>query len=257
MEVSQVEVGKIIKTCRTEKNLTQEELANILFVSRQLISKWENGKSYPDLNQLIQLSDYFDVSLDELMRGDQEMIKKKDTQVKTVEKGKRIIIILVGIAIFVALYFGILKIQINHLYRNVKNENWEDEGFSFVQRVDGAQYNVFKIPNYNIFNFPKNLPITATPINSRGERAFIDKVMLQFDGNKEKFYINWMDGDLVGQTLHLDSEFKYKKELQPIEEQTISYEFEKIFNKELDIERPFLEPFLNEVDEKWQEVNKK
>jgi hypothetical protein len=66
-----------------------------------------------------------------------------------------------------------------------------------------------------------------------------------------------MDGDLVGQTLHLDSEFKYKKELQPIEEQTISYEFEKIFNKELDIERPFLEPFLNEVDEKWQEVNKK
>ncbi|WP_288395075.1 helix-turn-helix domain-containing protein [uncultured Vagococcus sp.] len=134
-----MEVGKIIKTCRTEKNLTQEELANILFVSRQLISKWENGKSYPDLNQLIQLSDYFDLSLDELMRGDQEMIKKKDTQVKTVEKGKRIIIILVGIAILMVLYYGILKIQMNYLYRNVK--------MKIGKRIDFLLYNMKKIFN--------------------------------------------------------------------------------------------------------------
>lgn len=63
-------IGKIIKNFRLKKELTQEELGNIFFVSRQLISKWENGKSYPDLNQLIQLSDYFDLSLDELMRGE-------------------------------------------------------------------------------------------------------------------------------------------------------------------------------------------
>lgn len=182
-----MEIGKIIKECRTKKNMTQEELANILFVSRQLISKWENNKSYPDLNQLIQLSDYFDLSLDELMRGDKKMIKKKDAQVKTIEKGKRIIII-GGIVVLVALYFGILTIQKNDLYKNVKNENWTD-------------------------------------------------------------------GDLAGQGLYMDSEFKLKKELRPIEKQTISYEFEKIFNKELDVERPFLEPFLNEVDEKWKEIN--
>lgn len=86
-----MEVGKIIKTCRTEKSLTQEELANILFVSRQLISKWENGKSYPDLNQLIQLSDYFDLSLDELMRGDQIM---KTTIIKNNQQRKYLIRIL-------------------------------------------------------------------------------------------------------------------------------------------------------------------
>lgn len=252
-----MEIGKIIKNYRTENNMTQEELANILFVSRQLISKWENNKSYPDLNQLIQLSDYFDLSLDELMRGDRQMIKKKDDQIKTSEKGKRIIIILIGIIILVALYFGILTIQKNNLYKNLKNNNWEDEGFSFVQRGDNIQYNVFKVPNRNIFNSPKTLPITASPINSTGERAFIDKVMIQFDGNKEKFHVMWTDGDLAGQAIYMDSEFKYKKELQPIENQTISYEFEKIFNKELDVERPFLQLFLIEIHEKWQEVNKK
>ena len=63
-----MEIGKIIKEQRNTKNLTQQALANDLFVSRQLISKWENGRSYPDLQQLIQLSDYFELSLDELMR---------------------------------------------------------------------------------------------------------------------------------------------------------------------------------------------
>lgn len=250
-----MEIGKIIKDYRTKKNMTQEELANILFVSRQLISKWENNKSYPDLNQLIQLSDYFDLSLDELMRGDKQMIKKKDAQVRTIEKGKRIIIIIGGIVVLVALYFGILTIQRNDLYKNVKNENWEDEGIYFVQYGENVQYNIFKIRNYNIFNAPKSLSISANPINSVGERAFIDKVMLVFNGDKENFYISWTDGDLAGQGLYMDSEFKLKKELQPIEKQTISYEFEKIFNKKLDAERPFLEPFLNEVDEKWREVN--
>jgi len=68
-----VEIGKIIKENRTAKNMTQEELANHLFVSRPLISKWENGRSYPDLEQLLKLSDFFDLTLDELMRGDKKM----------------------------------------------------------------------------------------------------------------------------------------------------------------------------------------
>lgn len=251
-------IGKIIRENRTAKNMTQEELANIFFVSRPLISKWENEKSYPDLNQIIKLSDFFGLSLDELMRGDKEMIKKKDTQVKNFEKLKKIIIIFIASAvILVVLYFGILTIQMNNLYKNVKNKNWEDEGISFVQYGENIQYNVFKIRNYNIFNAPKNLPVTATPINSIGERAIIDKITLEFNGDTENFFIMWSDGDLIGQALYMDSKFKYKKEMQNIEDQTISYEFEKIFNKELDAERPFLTPFLNDVDEKWKEVNKK
>lgn len=76
-----MEIGEVIKKKRLALEMTQEELGQTLFVSRPLISKWENGKSYPDLDQLIQLSDLFDISLDELMRGDSTMVKEKDKYV--------------------------------------------------------------------------------------------------------------------------------------------------------------------------------
>lgn len=77
-----MEIGEIIKENRSIKNMTQEDLANEFFVSRQLISKWENGKSYPDLEQLLKLSDFFELTLDELMRGDKKMTKKLNTSIK-------------------------------------------------------------------------------------------------------------------------------------------------------------------------------
>ncbi|MDN6615363.1 MAG: helix-turn-helix domain-containing protein, partial [Enterococcus sp.] len=54
-----MDIGTIIKEKRVENNLTQEALAQKFFVTRQLISKWENGKSYPDLKQVVQLSELF------------------------------------------------------------------------------------------------------------------------------------------------------------------------------------------------------
>lgn len=89
-----MEIGKIIKEKRTLKNMTQEDLANEFFVSRQLISKWENGKSYPDLEQLLKLSAFFDLTLDELMRGDKKMTKKLNTTIKRKSLFVTIIIIL-------------------------------------------------------------------------------------------------------------------------------------------------------------------
>lgn len=56
-----------LKKLRTEKKLSQEQLAEKLNISRQAISKWESGKAYPDIDNLILLRDIFNVSLDELM----------------------------------------------------------------------------------------------------------------------------------------------------------------------------------------------
>lgn len=78
-----MEIGKVIKENRTARNMTQEDLAKEFFVSRPLISKWENGKSYPDLEQLLKLSDFFDLTLDELLRGDKKMTKKLNLSTKT------------------------------------------------------------------------------------------------------------------------------------------------------------------------------
>lgn len=62
-----LELGKNIKFYRSEKKWTQEELARKLRISRQTISKWELGKSYPDIENLIYLSKLFKISLDELV----------------------------------------------------------------------------------------------------------------------------------------------------------------------------------------------
>jgi len=61
--------GNRLYELRKNSGLSQEELAELLDVSRQSISKWESDKGYPEMTRLIFLSDYFQVSLDYLMRG--------------------------------------------------------------------------------------------------------------------------------------------------------------------------------------------
>ena len=72
-----MELGKQIKKYRTEANLSQEGLADKIFVSRQTISNWENDKSYPDIKSLVLMSEVFQVSLDHLIKGDLEKMKKE------------------------------------------------------------------------------------------------------------------------------------------------------------------------------------
>lgn len=67
--------GKI-KKLRVENNLTQEQLAEKLQVSRSTISSWETGRSYPDLEMVIEICDCFNVSLDFLLREDEKMVRK-------------------------------------------------------------------------------------------------------------------------------------------------------------------------------------
>ena len=70
-----MELGKQIKKHRQEAHLSQDELANRIYVSRQTISNWENDKSYPDVNSLVLLSEIFQISLDKLIKGDIEVMK--------------------------------------------------------------------------------------------------------------------------------------------------------------------------------------
>ena len=66
------DIGSKIKAARLEKKLTQEQVAEILGVSRQTISNWENEKSYPDIISVIKMSDCYEVSLDYLLKGEQK-----------------------------------------------------------------------------------------------------------------------------------------------------------------------------------------
>ena len=69
-------ISKTIKEQRNQLSLSQEELAENLYVTRQTIGNWESGKSYPDIHSLILLSQIFDVTIDNLIKGDLEMMKQ-------------------------------------------------------------------------------------------------------------------------------------------------------------------------------------
>lgn len=70
-------ISKQIKKYRLDSKLSQEDLAEKIFVTRQTISNWENGKNYPDINSLVLLSTLFGVSLDILVKGDLDEMKEE------------------------------------------------------------------------------------------------------------------------------------------------------------------------------------
>ena len=73
-------IGNQILNIRKEKQLTQEEFGRLFHVTRQTVSNWENEKSYPDLQMLIDISNQFELSLDTLIKEDSKMVKTIDKE---------------------------------------------------------------------------------------------------------------------------------------------------------------------------------
>ena len=76
-------IGERLLKLRREKNISQEELANELDVSRQTISKWETDQSQPDFDKIIPLCEYFGITSDELLTGNANIKEAKEINVKS------------------------------------------------------------------------------------------------------------------------------------------------------------------------------
>ncbi|MGG0731314.1 helix-turn-helix domain-containing protein [Bacillus paramycoides] len=88
-----------LKQLRVQYNYTQENVAQKIGVSKQSVSKWESGKTYPDIDNLIILSDIYNVTIDELIREDS--VLKKRIKIK---KKNRVVDFLGGSLVFVIFY---------------------------------------------------------------------------------------------------------------------------------------------------------
>lgn len=96
-----------VKNQRLKNNWTQEQLAEILNVSRSTVSSWEVGRNYPDLETIVAISDLFEISLDELLRGDRKMLEQitEDTKVRKLQTKK---IKFLGVAIVILMMISIV-----------------------------------------------------------------------------------------------------------------------------------------------------
>ncbi len=86
-----MEIGKKLKAARANVGLTQEQVSEEIQVSRQTISNWENEKSFPDIVNVIKLSELYHISLDKLLKGDNEMIKHLDESTNIVSSNKKLL----------------------------------------------------------------------------------------------------------------------------------------------------------------------
>ena len=98
-----MDLGKKITAMRNEKSLSQEQLAEKLNVTRQTISNWENGKFYPDIDSLVNLSKFFNVSLDDLLSYDDKVLDYLKDSTDIVKSNKNILYaVLLNILLIIA-----------------------------------------------------------------------------------------------------------------------------------------------------------
>ena len=150
-----MEIGSKLKKARLEKKLTQENVANILNVSRSTISSWEVGRSYPDLDNLVSISNLYDVSLDNLLREDSKMVKKLSLDTKQKKRFKIIIaLLLIFIVIAVGYMFMLLnsyntgvevplnEIEISDITLSSVSQNDADTGITIQAKSESTFYRI-------------------------------------------------------------------------------------------------------------------
>ena len=112
--MNQQKVGEFLKHLRKNKGLTQEQLAEHFYVSSRTISRWETGSNMPDVNMLIELADFYDVDIREIIDGERKSEsmdnETKDTLKRVAEYSNKLLIkniisgALKGILIFLVVY---------------------------------------------------------------------------------------------------------------------------------------------------------
>lgn len=106
-----------LKEKRMEAGLTQKELAEILHVSRQTVSSWEVGRTYPDLDILIAMSDLYETLLDDLLKEDSRMVEDITKKVKSSQRRKTVNLVFAALLAFI---IGWSAINWYHSYENQK-----------------------------------------------------------------------------------------------------------------------------------------
>lgn len=102
-----MEVGQRLKDLRAEAHMSQDDLAARVYVSRQTISSWENGKTYPDVQSLLLLSEIFDVTVDSLIKGDVEaMTKTVDSDVRTMKRLSYVMTVFIVLTVIACGWFS-------------------------------------------------------------------------------------------------------------------------------------------------------
>ena len=174
--MNQEKIGNYIKSKRKNKKITQEQLSEKLGVSNKAVSNWENGKNMPDLSLFKPLCEILDISINELMSGEdlkeEEYINTFEENIINVindtnkKKKHYILIPLISIALFLVLLITmILEINIEYEYTNItctKKDKYiilkhkgDYASYTTSKRIDGKYYYIIN-SKISIYEIPSN-----------------------------------------------------------------------------------------------------
>lgn len=127
--MDQIKIGNFLKELRKEKNLTQEQEAEIFNVSRRTVTRWETGNNMPDLSVLVEIADYYDVDLREIFVGsrkEDKMNKELEDTVKQVAEYSNIEKTKAAKVVIVYLILGIVSLIANMVldYLEISGSFW-------------------------------------------------------------------------------------------------------------------------------------
>lgn len=118
-----MQIGDKLRKAREEHQLTQSQVSEQLMVSRQTVSNWETGKSLPDILSVLRISEMYQISLDELLKGDKEMLENMEKEAEQ-RKAEKTVLTVAWISILV----GIIVLILGHAL----------EGYPVVDFFSGA-----------------------------------------------------------------------------------------------------------------------
>ena len=193
-------LGQTISDIRKERNMTQEEFAQIFHVTRQTVSNWEKEKNYPDLETLIFMSDEFNISLDVMLKEDKKMVKKLNKEITLSKRFKRnAILILVCTVMALAIGATGWGIAWNNAKKSLEtkfNKGVEMNGFRFDEQlgyykkmIDQESY--YTLPNQSM---PRYFDFVLHFYNS-----VLDYYTLE---NGDNIQIRWSGRDKEGKMEH-------------------------------------------------------
>ena len=222
--MNQDNIGKFILELRTSKGWTQEDLANMIPITRQAVSRWEQGKSIPDSSTLVILSEIFDVSINELLSGrripKKEIVKESekialeiiDKNISMKKKIKRILIsfislFFIGIIGFLCYYFFATYNSVKVYSIGGKSKNFYlQEGVMIVTK----QKLFFKLGNL-IHSDDIDIDKITLSFKKNGkdkliyDNKTIDKLIIENYGYEEFFYFEDLNDILKGINSNINS----------------------------------------------------
>ena len=179
-----MKLSEKIINIRNDNNLTQEQLAEILFVTRQTVSNWENNKCYPDITTLLLISEKFNISFDDLIRDDKEMIKDIDKKIKDHKYKKIFLIIFILITFLISFYLGYKLFMLNHYSNNYSNEIYE----KYFDNLEQITLENNELANHSYFDLNIYIPENIAIYDKHNDFYIGGKKVISFYKYNSAFY---------------------------------------------------------------------